>query len=68
MSETNGFHSLDSLAATLGLPRAWLKREAVACRIPSLLIGGRRKFDAAAVRAALAEQAETERRRACATA
>ena len=48
--------SLNSLARRTGLPRAWLKREAEADRIPNLRIGLRRLFDQAAVEHALASR------------
>ncbi len=47
---------LDALAETLGLPRAWLRREANAGRLPFLQLEGRRMFDPVAVRLALAER------------
>jgi hypothetical protein len=47
------FIPLHQLAQRLGLPAAWLKAEANAGHLPSLLVGRRRLFDADAVRGAL---------------
>ena len=52
------FISLDVLSIRLGIPRAWLKSEADASRIPHLVIGRRRFFDPEAVRRTLAERSE----------
>ncbi len=49
----DGFVSLDCLAATLRLPRSWLRAEALARRIPCVRIGRRLLFDVEAVRAAV---------------
>lgn len=55
---TTQFIPLEPLATSLGLPRAWVKREADAGRIPFLRVGPtRRLFDVAAVRDALAKRA-----------
>ena len=51
------YYSLEALAATLALPKGWLKDEADAGRIPCLKVGTRRRFDLQAVRDALAERA-----------
>ena len=48
---------LDALAATLKLPRPWLRKEADAGRIPHLKIGRRRLFQVQQVQEALAERA-----------
>lgn len=42
--------NLGGLATELGLPRAWLKDEAEADRIPYLRVGRRLRFDFEAVR------------------
>lgn len=49
--------TLDGLARTLRLSKRWLRAEANASRIPYLLAGRRRLFNADAVRQALAAQA-----------
>ena len=49
--------ALIGLAALLRLPRAWLRAEALAGRIPCLRVGRRLLFDPDAVRAALARRA-----------
>ena len=54
------FVSALGLSNILGLPLAWLKAEAKAGRIPSLMVGRRRMFDANYVRHILAERAERE--------
>lgn len=51
-----GFLPLDALAATLGLPRTWVKNQADAGAIPSLELNGRRVFDAELVRASLRDR------------
>ena len=45
-------------AATLGVPTAWLKREADEKRVPCLLVGRRRMFDIEAVERSLTERAK----------
>lgn len=52
----SAFTSLRRTAAHLGLPVAWLRREADAARLPCLRAGRRRMFDIDAVAAALAER------------
>ena len=54
------FVSAIALSNELGLPLAWLKAEAKAGRIPSLMVGRRQMFDANYVRRVLAERAELE--------
>ncbi len=54
---TAKFIPLDALATTLGLPRRWLRGEAMAGRIPSLIVGNRRLFNPDAVRQALERRA-----------
>ena len=49
--------NLVGLARRLGLPRDWLKTEAEAGRIPSLLAGKRRLFNSEAVERALEDRA-----------
>ena len=53
--------SLNQLAQALRLNRDWLRREALAGRIPCLRAGRRLLFNLEAVRAALAERAATNR-------
>jgi len=50
------FATLDALSAMLRLPRSWLRDQADAGTIPSLMVGHRRLFDPVAVRAALSDQ------------
>ena len=45
-------------AATLGVPAAWLKREADKKRVPCLRVGRRRMFDIEAVERLLTERAK----------
>lgn len=52
--------TLDELARRLKLSKAWLHREALAGRIPSLIAGKRRLFNPAAVMATLADRAAAE--------
>jgi len=53
------FVPLDVLAVRLGLPVAWLRREADAERLPCLKVGNRRRlFDVNAVQRALAKRTE----------
>ena len=47
----------EAVARRIGVPAAWLKREARAGRVPCLLAGRRRLFNERAVRAALAQRA-----------
>jgi hypothetical protein len=56
MSETT-FVSVRRMAGLLGLPAAWLEREARAGRVPALRAGRRLLFDPEQVRAELANQA-----------
>jgi hypothetical protein len=44
------------LGTRLNLPRAWIKREAQAGRLPCIRVSRRRMFDVAAVLRALANQ------------
>jgi excisionase family DNA binding protein len=53
--------SLNRLASELRLSREWLRREALAGRIPCLRVGRRMLFNLTAVRTALAERASTAR-------
>jgi len=50
--------SLDVLSKRLRLPRRFLREEASAGRIPCLKVGGRLRFEEAAVAEALRRQAE----------
>lgn len=51
------FVGAERAARSLGVPQAWLKAEAVAGRIPSIVAGRRRLFDLDQVRRALNERA-----------
>ena len=53
----NPLKNLNGLAMTLHVPRAWLRDEARAGRIPSLRIGRRYMFNIDAVSRALADRA-----------
>lgn len=53
------FKSLSKTATTLGVPIAWLKREADAGRVPCLRAGRRFLFDLEMVANALAEKASS---------
>jgi excisionase family DNA binding protein len=55
---TNEYISLDELSVRLRLPRRFLRQEVNAGRIPYLRVGGRLRFEAAAVGEALRRQAE----------
>jgi hypothetical protein len=59
--ETIGPVGLAMLAYRLRLPRAWLRAEALAGRIPCLKIGRKLLFNSGAVGQALAERAATGR-------
>lgn len=50
----NAYQSLQDTATALGVPAAWLRREAQAGRVPSLKAGRRLLFDLGDVSAALA--------------
>ena len=50
----NAYQSLQDTSTALGVPAAWLRREAQAGRVPSLRAGRRLLFDLADVAAALA--------------
>ena len=51
------YYSLEAMAAALALPKAWLRDEADAGRIPCLRVNSRRMFDLQSVRDSLAERA-----------
>ena len=51
---------IDQAAARLGVPTAWLKREADAGRLPCLRVGRRRMFAPDALRAELDRRARGE--------
>ncbi len=53
---------IHALARQLGVPAPWLKREALAERIPSLKVGRRFFFNAAAVEEALLMRAASSER------
>lgn len=50
---TTQYVSLNELADALNLPARWLRDEAANARIPFILVGKRRRFDAELVRAEL---------------
>lgn len=52
------FTSVRAAARRLGVPEAWLKREAREGRVPVLRAGRRLLFDVAAVEQTLAERAQ----------
>ena len=54
--------SLDTLSTVLGMPKTWLRDEANGGRLPCLMIGNRRYFDADLVREALADRARASTR------
>ena len=58
---TDTLSTLAALAAELKLPRNWIRREALAGRLPCLRVGRRILFNAAAVKAALATRAAESR-------
>jgi excisionase family DNA binding protein len=51
---------LQELSERIGVPVAWLRREADAGRLPHLRVGRRRLFDLAVVSQVLAERATRE--------
>jgi excisionase family DNA binding protein len=53
MTDTPVFVTLEQLAKRLNLPKAWLHREAIAGRIPSIKAGPVRRFNVAAVAEAI---------------
>jgi len=53
--------SLNKLAARLRLPRAWVRREAIAGRLPCLRVGRRLLFTLEAVERALTNRAANGR-------
>ena len=55
--ETHEFLPLDELATRLRLPRSYLREQAKHGAIPHLCVGGRLRFEEAAVRDALRQQA-----------
>lgn len=57
MDAPNQLVTLEELARRLPVSKRWLQQEAHAGRIPSLIAGKRRLFNAEAVRAAIAERA-----------
>jgi hypothetical protein len=63
--DTAAYVDTAGLARQLGLPEAWLKREAESGRIPSVLAGRRRMFHLAAVRQALDRQQQQSAGREC---
>lgn len=57
MNDNDALLTLGELANRLSLSKRWLKQEAEAARIPSLLAGRRRLFNEKAVREQLAIRA-----------
>jgi hypothetical protein len=57
----HAIQSLHQLATSLRLPATWLKREALAGRLPCLRVGRSMRFNVASVEQALAQRAATER-------
>lgn len=53
----NTYISLEALAASLGLPKPFLRKQAERGLIPCLRVGGRLRFEEPAVREALRRQA-----------
>ncbi len=53
--------TLNRLARTLRLSRAWLKEEALAGRLPCLRVGRKLLFELATIKRELAERAATGR-------
>jgi len=62
--ETHEFLSLDELATRLRLPRSYIREQAKRGGIPHLCVGGRLRFEEAAVRDALRQQAARSQREA----
>lgn len=54
------YQSIGKASQLLGVPKAWLKREADAGRLPCLRVGRRRLFAPEAVRAELERRARGE--------
>jgi hypothetical protein len=52
------YTTVNRLSRQIGIPAKWLKTEAEAGRIPSLVVGRRRFFNRATVEIALAETAQ----------
>ena len=57
----NDLLTLNRLARTLRLSRDWLRREAIAGRLPCLRIGRKLLFELATIKRELAERAATRR-------
>jgi len=57
MIHDDAFVDLDALSRRLRLPKAWLRREARAGRIPALMAGKQRRFNVEAVRLVLSDRA-----------
>lgn len=58
--DSKTYMPLYKLARELGLPAAWLKRQADAQQIPSLPVGRRRMFNANAVRETLQQMEQKQ--------
>ena len=54
------FHTLDSVARTLGVPHGWLREQVGAGIVPCIQAGGRRLFDLDSVREAIIESQRQE--------
>ena len=61
MEHDPAFMSASSVAARLGLPKSWIKSEAVAGRLPCLRIGRRMLFNPDAIEIALSARAAGKR-------
>ena len=59
-NKENKFQSIGMVSKHFGVPRAWLKREADAGRLPCLRVGRRRMFAPEAVRVELERRARGE--------
>lgn len=57
--ENTEFISLEALSVTLGLPRKYLRELSDTGKIPHLNVNGRLRFNAAQVRHALVEMAQS---------
>lgn len=60
----NQYISLEVLAARLGLPRPFLRKQATSGGIPCLSVNGRLRFEESAVRDALRQQAAEQKSQA----
>jgi excisionase family DNA binding protein len=63
MDAEQTYFSQEALAIRLGLPLRFIRQMADQNKIPYLVVGGRRRFNPAAVKAALDQMAEEQTRR-----